>query len=155
MKEYIKIFNELVSDSANYLQFQLFYSTRSVELFKRNCRQLRAFMILKDIKLFNPGVVQQVLHHEFKDRTTRQLSYPEKTFYNHMVMLIEFHEKGQISTPARPVKDPITFCGPIGDIINSFYTINLQSCDYQRFASIVTSASFLHSLLTVIRTTLR
>jgi len=77
-------------------------------------------MILKDIKLFNPGVVQQVLHHEFKDRTTRQLSYPEKTFYNHMVMLIEFHEKGQISTPARPVKDPITFCGPIGDIINSF-----------------------------------
>lgn len=120
MKKHIKVFNSLIYGAADYLLHQLFYAEKSVELFKRNCRRLREVMVTNEIEYFDSDAVEKILLHEFQDRSHKELSSKEKTHFNHIMMLSEFSESGQISLPARSVKAPITFSGPLGDLVNDF-----------------------------------
>jgi len=120
MEKHIKVFNSLIYGASDYLLHQLFYAEKSVELFKRNCRRLREIMVINGIEYFDSDAVEKILLHEFQDRSHKELSAKERTHFNHIMMLSEFSESAQISLPARSVKVPITFSGPLGDLVNDF-----------------------------------
>ncbi|MCX6253054.1 MAG: site-specific integrase [Bacteroidia bacterium] len=120
MDKQIKDFNELISNAADYLESQLSYSIRTVYEYRKSWKRIRTFMALNGIKCYSHDVGEQILHHEFKDRRKAELSTNEKHFFNSIVMLTEFQELGQIKVPTCQHKEPITFSGPIGDIITGF-----------------------------------
>ena len=115
-----KEFNDLISNAADYLEAQLSYSMRTVGCYRSTWKRIRIFMVSNGIKRYDRDVGKQILHHQFKDRGISELSTNEKHYYNSIMMLSEFQETGQIKLPPRPGKEPVVFCGPIGEIITGF-----------------------------------
>jgi site-specific recombinase XerD len=120
MNKQIKDFNKLISNAADYLESQLFYSPKTVDGYRQSWKRIRIFMVSNGIKRYNQEVGKQILHLEFKDRSILELHTHEKHYFNSITMLSEFKETGQIRIPARPRKNPIVFTGPIGKIITGF-----------------------------------
>lgn len=120
MNKQIKDFNELISNAADYLESQLFYSLSTVSGYRRIWKLIRNFMASNGIKCYNQDVEKQILHHEFGDRSIGKLSYNEKHFYNATKMLTEFQETGKVNLSPRMDRKKFVFSGPIGETISSF-----------------------------------
>lgn len=120
MNKHNKVFQELISNAAGYLEFQLSYSQRTIGCYRGSWKRIRNFMASHEIKHYSQVIGDQVLYHEFKDRGIAELSVNEKHFYNSIKMLSEFQETGKINVPARPHKKPFVFNGPLGEMITTF-----------------------------------
>jgi site-specific recombinase XerD len=120
MDEQIKNFNELIIGAADYLEFQLHYSLKTIRNYRRCWKSLRNFMSSKGIKRYDSEVGKLILLDKFKNRTVKELSVNEKHFFNSIKMLTDFQEKGCINVPAQPVKEWIIFNGPIGSLVTEF-----------------------------------
>lgn len=116
----ISDFNELISNTADYLEDQLFYASSTVDNYRRLWKRLRNFMGLNGIHVYNQDVGKQFLLYELKYLSISELSANGRLLHRSIKMLTEFQEIGQIKIPPLPHKDPIVFSGPIGDIITGF-----------------------------------
>ena len=120
MDKQTKDLNKLISNATDYISTQLNYSRSTVYKYTMSWERIRSFMELHGIKFFNQDVEKQIIYHEFRDRTKRELSDNDKYFCNGAKMLTEFQATGKIKVRDRPHKNPRVFSGPIGEIINSF-----------------------------------
>lgn len=93
MDEQIKNFNELIIGAADYLEFQLHYSLKSIRNYRGCWNQLRNFMAMKGITRYNSEIEKLILLHKFKNRSVKELSHSERTFFNSIKMLTDFQEK--------------------------------------------------------------
>lgn len=120
MKKHIKDFNELISNAADYLEFQLSYSLSTIGNYRGYWKRIRNFMASNGIKHYSQEVGNQIIYHEFEDRSIAEFAVGEKHYYNGIKMLSEFVETGKIKAAPRLYKEPFVFNGPIGEIITDF-----------------------------------
>jgi site-specific recombinase XerD len=126
MDEQIKNFNELIIGAADYLEFQLHYSVKSIRNYRDNWNQLRNFMALQGITCYSSEIGKLILLHKFKNRSIKELSHTERIFFNSIKMLTDYQRTGSINVPSRPVKERIVFNGPIGSLITDFLNKKIE-----------------------------
>ena len=138
-----KEFNELISKAAHYLEFKLFYSPKTVYIYKASWKRIGRFMLSRGIKYYSKVTEQKLLQNEFNNLSTAKLSPYESHFLNSIKMLSDFQETGKIAPPANKSKYPYAFEGTIGRVISDFLDYKKtrdriskrHHCSYQRHLS--------------------
>jgi site-specific recombinase XerD len=125
MNKQTKGIDELISGATDYIKTRLNYSQNTVCTYRKGWKQIRSFMNSRGIKLYNKDVERQILYHEFRDRTKRELSDDEQYLYIGAKKLTEFQKTGKIEVRDRP-KHPRVFSGPMGEIINCFLEYRIE-----------------------------
>ena len=120
MDNQTKDLNKLISDATDYISTHLNYSRSTVYKYTMSWERIRSFMNSNKIKCYSQDIEKQIIYHEFRDRTKRELSDNDKYFCNGAKMLTEFQATGKIKVRDRTHKNLRVFSGPIGEIINSF-----------------------------------
>ena len=120
MNKQLQDFNQLTSDTAEYLRTVHGFSAWTIGHYKTGWRIISEYMIARGIKHYKPSIGKKVLRARFENRDINNLASCEKQIYNSIVRLSEFQINGEISLRPLMKRRHFTFKGQLGKLISAF-----------------------------------
>jgi integrase len=120
MDKQLQDFNQLTSDTAEYLRSVHGFSTWTIGHYKGGWRIVREYMVARDIGHYRPSIGKKILSARFNNRSIRDLSSTEKQVYNSIVRLSEFQANGKIDLHPLIERRQFRFSGQLGKVISAF-----------------------------------
>jgi site-specific recombinase XerD len=120
MNKQLQDFNQLTSDTAEYLRSVHRFSTWTIGHYKQGWRIIREYLVTEGIRHYSPSIGKKILKAKFNDRSISDLSSWEKQIYNSIVRLSEFQVSGKIDLRPLMKRRQFIFRGPLGKSISVF-----------------------------------
>jgi integrase/recombinase XerD len=120
MDKQLQDFNQLTSDTVEYLRSIHRFSIRTIGHYKGGWRIIREYMIAKGIKRYSPSIGKKILNARFNNRGIRDLSRTEKMIFNSIVRLSEFQVSGKIDLRPLMHRRQFIFSRQLGKSISAF-----------------------------------